>query len=76
MSLGSFLITSQQSVHQTKKLHDSFVLPKIFVALQQKHELRAITPYRTEISKKERSHTFFSFFHNIFLQTNFLLLYL
>ena len=71
MSLGSFLITSQQSVHQTKKLHDSFVLPKIFVALQQKHELGAITPYRTKISMKEGSRTFFSFFHNTFLQTIF-----
>lgn len=64
MSLGSFLITSQQSVHQTKKLHDSFVLPKIFVALQQKHELGAITPYRTEISKKDHIH--FSVFSTTF----------
>lgn len=36
-------VISQQSVDQTKQLHDSFILSQILVALQQEHELMAIT---------------------------------
>lgn len=39
-------VVCQKSVDQTKQLHDSLILPQVFVALQQEHELVAITACR------------------------------
>lgn len=39
-------VICQQSVDQTKQLHDSLILPQVFMALQQEHELMAITACR------------------------------
>ena len=47
MSLGGFLISSQERVHQTKQLHHSLVLTQVLVTFQQEHELRAIAPYKS-----------------------------
>lgn len=39
-------VVGQQCVDQTKQLHDSLILPQVFMALQQEHELVAITACR------------------------------
>lgn len=39
-------VVGQQCVDQTKKLHDSLILPQVLVALQQEHELVAVTACR------------------------------
>jgi len=32
MSLGTFLVDTEKSIDETKKLHDSFVLPQVLVS--------------------------------------------
>lgn len=47
-------VIGQQCVDQTKQLHDSLILPQVLVALQQEHELMAITACRGSQKKTQQ----------------------
>ena len=44
MSLESFWVVGEESVHQTKQLHHPLILSQVLMTLQEEHKLPAIAP--------------------------------
>ena len=51
MVLEGLGVIGEQCVDQTKELHDALVLPQVFVALQQEHELGAIAAVDGQLAR-------------------------
>ncbi len=43
-------IVDQECVDQTEELHDAFILPQVFMALEQEHVLFAVAAHDAQLS--------------------------